>query len=121
KFLFWDEVHPTTATHKLIGKLAFSALEPVPAPESSAVLGILAFCVGAVSLRKRKYSYQLVQNKAIKMEGTHLGQVNSMEKLRWLQGLHQVLVERVRSHLQGLEQKSWLLVVGSPKVRRPCA
>ncbi|MHC5753610.1 SGNH/GDSL hydrolase family protein [Nostoc sp.] len=72
KFLFWDEVHPTTATHKLIGKLAFSALEPVPAPESSAVLGILAFCVGAVSLRKRKYSYQLVQNKAIKMEGTHL-------------------------------------------------
>ncbi|MEH2177201.1 SGNH/GDSL hydrolase family protein [Nostoc sp.] len=66
KFLFWDEVHPTTATHKLIGKLAFSALEPVPVPEPSAVLGVLAFGVGAVS------SYQLVQNKAIKREGTHL-------------------------------------------------
>lgn len=24
KFLFWDEVHPTTTTHKLIGELAFS-------------------------------------------------------------------------------------------------
>lgn len=54
KFLFWDEVHPTTATHKLIGKLAFSALEPVPVPEPSAVLGVLTFGVGAVSLRKRK-------------------------------------------------------------------
>ncbi len=54
KFLFWDEVHPTTATHQLIGKLAFSALEPVPVPEPSAVLGVLTFGVGAVSLRKRK-------------------------------------------------------------------
>lgn len=26
KFLFWDEVHSTTATHKLIGELAFLAL-----------------------------------------------------------------------------------------------
>ncbi|OYD96584.1 GDSL family lipase [Nostoc sp. 'Peltigera membranacea cyanobiont' 210A] len=54
KFLFWDEIHPTTATHKLIGKLAFSALKPVSVPESSAVLGVLAFSVGAVSLRKHK-------------------------------------------------------------------
>jgi phospholipase/lecithinase/hemolysin len=53
KFLFWDEVHPTTTTHKLIGELAFSALEPVPEP--SAGLGILAYSVlGAVSLLKRK-------------------------------------------------------------------
>ncbi|ARV57287.1 GDSL family lipase [Nostocales cyanobacterium HT-58-2] len=53
KFLFWDEVHPTTATHKLIGELAFSALLPVPEP--SAVLGVLVFgAFGAVSLHKRK-------------------------------------------------------------------
>ncbi|MFN6526142.1 SGNH/GDSL hydrolase family protein [Nostoc sp. ChiSLP03a] len=54
KFLFWDEVHPTTAAHQLIGKLAFSALEPIPVPEPSAVLGVLVFSVGAVSLQKRK-------------------------------------------------------------------
>jgi phospholipase/lecithinase/hemolysin len=55
KFLFWDEVHPTTAAHKLIGELAFSALEPVSVPEPSAVLGVLAFGVGAaVSLWKHK-------------------------------------------------------------------
>ncbi|MEH2269868.1 MAG: SGNH/GDSL hydrolase family protein [Nostoc sp.] len=55
KFLFWDEVHPTTTTHKLIGELAFSVLEPVPVPEPSAGLGILAYSVlGAVSLLKRK-------------------------------------------------------------------
>ncbi len=55
KFLFWDEVHPTTTTHKLIGELAFSALEPVPVPEPSAGLGMLAYSVlSAVSLLKRK-------------------------------------------------------------------
>lgn len=55
KFLFWDEVHPTTATHKLIGELAFSALLPAPVPEPSAVLGVLAFgALGVVSLLKRK-------------------------------------------------------------------
>ncbi|MBE9104066.1 SGNH/GDSL hydrolase family protein [Nostoc cf. edaphicum LEGE 07299] len=55
KFVFWDEVHPTTTTHKLIGELAFSSLKPLPVPEPSAELGILAYSVlGAVSLLKRK-------------------------------------------------------------------
>jgi phospholipase/lecithinase/hemolysin len=55
EFLFWDEVHPTTTAHKLIGELAFSALKPVPVPEPSAGLGILAYSIlGAVSLLKRK-------------------------------------------------------------------
>ncbi|BBD68192.1 GDSL family lipase [Nostoc commune NIES-4072] len=55
KFVFWDEVHPTTKTHKLIGELAFSALNLASVPEPSAALGILAYSVlGAVSLLKRK-------------------------------------------------------------------
>ncbi|MBN3922463.1 SGNH/GDSL hydrolase family protein [Nostoc sp. NMS4] len=55
EFLFWDEIHPTTTTHKLIGELAFSTLEPVSVPEPSAGLGMLAYSVlGAVSLLKRK-------------------------------------------------------------------
>jgi phospholipase/lecithinase/hemolysin len=57
QFLFWDEVHPTTATHQLIGELAFLALKSASVPESSNVLGVLIFaalCV--ISLRKR-HSY----------------------------------------------------------------
>ncbi|MFN6567220.1 SGNH/GDSL hydrolase family protein [Dendronalium sp. ChiSLP03b] len=54
KFLFWDEVHPTTATHKLIEGFAFSALLKASVPEPSAVLGVLVFGVSAVLLRKRK-------------------------------------------------------------------
>ncbi|WP_392534432.1 SGNH/GDSL hydrolase family protein [Nostoc sp. C117] len=57
QFLFWDEVHPTTATHQLIGELAFLALKSASIPESSTLLGVLAFatlCV--ISLRKR-HSY----------------------------------------------------------------
>jgi phospholipase/lecithinase/hemolysin len=55
RFLFWDEVHPTTATHKLIGELAFSALLPLPVPEPSIVLAALGFgALGAVFVRKRK-------------------------------------------------------------------
>ncbi|MCC5608658.1 SGNH/GDSL hydrolase family protein [Nostoc sp. CHAB 5834] len=55
KFVFWDEVHPTTTTHKLIGELAFSAVKPVPVPEPSAGLGILGYSVlSAVLLLRRK-------------------------------------------------------------------
>ncbi|MEA5602770.1 SGNH/GDSL hydrolase family protein [Nostoc sp. UHCC 0252] len=55
EFLFWDEVHPTTTAHKLIGELAFSALKPVPVPEPSLGLGMLAYSIlGAVSLLKSK-------------------------------------------------------------------
>ncbi|WP_375501464.1 SGNH/GDSL hydrolase family protein [uncultured Nostoc sp.] len=55
EFLFWDDVHPTTTTYKLIGELAFSALEPVPVPEPSAGLGMLEYSVlSAVLLLKRK-------------------------------------------------------------------
>ncbi|WP_335014792.1 SGNH/GDSL hydrolase family protein [Nostoc sp.] len=41
KFLFWDQVHPTTATHKLIAELAFSVLKVASVPEPSTVLGLI--------------------------------------------------------------------------------
>ncbi|MBD2441568.1 SGNH/GDSL hydrolase family protein [Nostoc sp. FACHB-110] len=53
QFLFWDQIHPTTATHRLIGELAFSALQSKSVTESSAVLGILLFAaLSRVSRRK---------------------------------------------------------------------
>ncbi len=56
KFLFWDQVHPTTSVHKLIGELAFSAVKPVPVSEPSAVLGMLAVGVlGAVGCAVERY------------------------------------------------------------------
>lgn len=58
KFSFLDEVHPTTATHQLIGKLAFLALNPASIPESSTVLGILTVGSLFVLLRRKPYSYQ---------------------------------------------------------------
>ena len=56
KFLFWDQIHPTTAAHKLIGELAFSAVKPVPVSESSVVFGMLALGVlGAVGCAAERY------------------------------------------------------------------
>lgn len=49
EFLFWDEVHPTTATSKLIGELAFLELKSMPVPEPSTMLGLLVF--GALLLK----------------------------------------------------------------------
>ncbi|QLE41920.1 SGNH/GDSL hydrolase family protein [Nostoc sp. C052] len=42
QFLFWDQIHPTTTTHKLIGDLAFSVLNKSSVPEPSVLLGLLA-------------------------------------------------------------------------------
>lgn len=55
EYLFWDEYHPTTSGHKLVGDLAYSALNPEPVPEPSAELSILTLgAIGALSVLKRK-------------------------------------------------------------------
>ena len=33
-FVYWDGVHPTTATHQVIAAAALNALQPVPVPAS---------------------------------------------------------------------------------------
>ncbi len=56
KFLFWDQVHPTTSAHRLIGELAFSAVKPVPVSEPSVVLGMLVLGVlGTVGYTTERY------------------------------------------------------------------
>lgn len=54
EYIFWDELHPTTGVHKILGEAAFSALEAKSVPEPSTVLGMLAIGVGILALHKRQ-------------------------------------------------------------------
>lgn len=54
EYLFWDEFHPTTATHKLVANVALSSLKSEAVPEPSTTLGFLAFStLGGVAVLKR--------------------------------------------------------------------
>lgn len=55
KYLFWDDIHPTSAAHKFVGELAFSTLDSQAVPEPAATLGILTIgALGALALHKRQ-------------------------------------------------------------------
>ena len=54
KYLFWDDIHPTTAAHKFVGELAFSTLDSQAVPEPATTLGLLTIgALGALALHKR--------------------------------------------------------------------
>lgn len=66
EYLFWDDIHPTTDAHKLVGELAYSNVQPVPEPSAEWALLALG-AVGAGSLLKRKQ-----QKASIKVGSGHL-------------------------------------------------
>lgn len=60
EYLFWDDLHPTTKAHEIIGDLAFSTLESESVPEPSAALGILTLgALGGLLHKRRVNKYRV--------------------------------------------------------------
>ena len=55
KYLYWDNVHPSTTVYKLVADKALAAIEAKSVPEPSTTLGsLLIGAWGAVAVRKHK-------------------------------------------------------------------
>jgi thermolabile hemolysin len=51
--LFWDEIHPTTEAHRLIGELAFNTVSPTAVPEPITMLGSLMAGSAAIAFKRK--------------------------------------------------------------------
>jgi thermolabile hemolysin len=51
--LFWDDIHPTTEGHRLIGELAFNTVSPTAVPEPITMLGSLMAFGSAVAFKRK--------------------------------------------------------------------
>ena len=51
--LFWDDIHPTTAGHQLIGNLAFNIVSPTAVPEPMTIVGSLMAFGSAIAFKRK--------------------------------------------------------------------
>ena len=65
-YLFWDTIHPTTATHRLIGDLAFQAVSPTSVPKPMTMLGSLIAFGSAVAFKRKLKSSKLTDKELVK-------------------------------------------------------
>jgi thermolabile hemolysin len=52
-YLFWDQIHPTTAAHQLIGNLSVNAIGATPVPEPFTIVGTIVGSAAVLRLRKK--------------------------------------------------------------------
>ena len=66
KYVFWDDVHPTTTTHKLVADRALAAIQAKSVPEPSTALGTLAIGAwGAAAVLKRRRKQSLLMTASL--------------------------------------------------------
>jgi thermolabile hemolysin len=64
-YLFWDDIHPTTTGHQLIGNLAFESLQ---VPEPTTMLGSLFAFGSIVTLKRKTKSSKLKDKELVKVD-----------------------------------------------------
>ena len=65
-YLFWDDIHPTTAVHQRIGNLAFQVVSPTSVPEPITMWGSLAAASSAIAFKRKLKSSSLKAKELIK-------------------------------------------------------
>ena len=65
-YLFWDDAHPTTAGHRLLGDLAFSVVSPTAIPEPMTMLGSLAAMSSAIAFKRKLKPSSLKAKELVK-------------------------------------------------------
>jgi phospholipase/lecithinase/hemolysin len=64
-FLFWDDLHPTTAAHQLIGDLAFQTVSPTAVPEPMTLIGSLMAFSSALALKRKLKSANVAAKERV--------------------------------------------------------
>jgi thermolabile hemolysin len=65
-YLFWDDIHPTTAGHQLIGNLAFNTVSATAVPEPTTIFGSLMAGGSVIALKRKLKSSKLKAKQLVK-------------------------------------------------------